>query len=256
MLQIQSLYKRYKNSDRYAIEDVTYDVREGELFGFIGPNGPGKSTTIKCLTGVLPYDRGSVVVCGHDMARDPIRAKSAIGYVSDTHAMYERLTAREYVTFMADMYGVGLNDRRTRTDRLLELFELGSVYDKQISGYSHGMKQKICVIGALVHNPKLWILDEPITGLDPKSSHQLKELMREHCAQGNSVFFSSHILEIVEKLCSRIALIDKGRIQLQGDLESLSQKMADGSLEELFLSVTSRESAQSTDVEPSAPQAQ
>lgn len=240
MLSISHLSKRYKNNDVYALSDVSFEVKEGEIFGFLGPNGAGKSTTIKCLTGILPYEEGCIKICGVDLKENAVQAKKNIGYVSDNHATYEKLTAREYIRFMADMYGVGVNDRKTRTEKLLELFELTNVYDKQISGYSHGMKQKICVIGALVHNPRLWVLDEPLTGLDPKSAHQLKELMREHCNQGNSVFFSSHVLEVVEKLCDRIAIINKGSILTVSDMDTLKQNAEELSLEDFFLSVTEK----------------
>ncbi len=238
MLEIKNLSKKYKNNDKYSIKDITFDVREGEIFGFLGPNGAGKSTTIKCITGILPYSEGQIKVCGYDMATQAIKAKMQIGYVSDNHLMYEKLTAREYINFMADIFEVGLNDRKQRAEKLLETFELTDVYDKQISTYSHGMKQKICVIGALVHNPKLWILDEPLTGLDPKSSHQLKQMMKEHCKQGNSVFFSSHMLEVVEKVCDRLAIVDKGQMLLVADTNELTSKAKDNSLEEFFLSVT------------------
>lgn len=238
MLTINHLSKRYKNNDQFAVKDVSFAVKEGEIFGFLGPNGAGKSTTIKCLTGILPYEEGCIEVCGVDLKENPVKAKSNIGYVSDNHATYEKLTAREYLRFMADIYNVGPHDRKTRTEKLLEIFDLTNVYDKQISGYSHGMKQKICVIGALIHNPRLWVLDEPLTGLDPKSAHQLKELMHEHCLNGNSVFFSSHVLEVVEKICDRIAIIDKGSLLMVSDMESLKQNAAELSLEDFFLSVT------------------
>ena len=235
MLSITNLSKKYKGCENYALQDVSLEVKEGEIFGFLGPNGAGKSTTIKCVTGILPYSDGCIKICGHDLKDDPIAAKLNMGYVSDNHMVYEQLTGREYMNFMADIYNVGLEDRKLRSDKLVELFELKDAFDKQISSYSHGMKQKICVIGALVHNPKLWILDEPLTGLDPKSSHDLKELMKEHCAQGNSVFFSSHMLEVVEKVCDKIAIVDKGKLLMQGDLDTLKNEQ---SLEEFFLKVT------------------
>ncbi len=152
--------------------------------------------------------------------------------------MYEQLTAREYINFMADIYHVGKEDRKIRADKMLELFDLAKVVDDQISTFSHGMKQKICVIGALVHNPKLWILDEPLTGLDPKSSFELKQLMKEHCKEGNSVFFSSHMLEVVEKVCDRISIINNGKLVMTGDLDEIKAKSSDSSLEEIFLSIT------------------
>ncbi len=238
MLEVTNLSKKYNNSDDFAVQDVTFTVGEGEIFGFLGPNGAGKSTTIKCMTGILPYSSGSICLDGFSLQDQPIKYKQNIGYVSDDHMVYDKLTAKEYINFVCDMYNVRTNDRKTRVDSLLEKFELGDVYDKQISSYSHGMKQKICVIGALVHKPKLWILDEPLTGLDPKSAHILKEMMKEHCQEGNSVFFSSHMLEVVEKVCDRIAIIDKGKLLLVSDMDKLTENTSDLSLEDFFLSVT------------------
>ncbi len=238
MLEVTNLSKKYNNSDDFAVQDVTFTVGEGEIFGFLGPNGAGKSTTIKCMTGILPYSSGSICLDGYNLQDQPIKYKQNIGYVSDDHMVYDKLTAKEYINFVCDMYNVGINDRKSRVDSLLEKFELGDVYDKQISSYSHGMKQKICVIGALVHKPKLWILDEPLTGLDPKSAHILKEMMKEHCSEGNSVFFSSHMLEVVEKVCDRIAIIDKGKLLLVSDMDKLTENTSDLSLEDFFLGVT------------------
>lgn len=238
LMQISHLSKRYKNSQKLAVDDISFDVNEGEVFGFLGPNGAGKSTTIKCITGILPITEGSISICGHSIVDDPINAKLNIGFVPDNHQMYEQLTAREYINFMADIYHVGKEDRKIRADKMLELFDLASVVDNQISTFSHGMKQKVCVIGALVHNPKLWILDEPLTGLDPKSSYELKQLMKEHCKEGNSVFFSSHMLEVVEKVCDRISIINNGKLVMTGDLDEIKSKSSDSSLEEIFLSIT------------------
>ena len=240
MLTITNLSKKYKNNEKYAVKDISFEVKDGEIFGFLGPNGAGKSTTIKCVTGILPFTEGSINIGGYNLKDDPINAKMQIGFVPDNHMMYEQLTAREYVNFMADIFKVGSEDRKIRTNKLLELFELTDVFDKQISSYSHGMKQKICVIGALVHNPKLWILDEPLTGLDPKSAHILKELMKEHCKEGNSVFFSSHMLEVVEKVCDRVAIIDKGQLIACDSVEELKKQ---DSLENFFLAVTGDESS-------------
>lgn len=238
IMQISHLSKQYKNSSKFAVQDISFEVNEGEVFGFLGPNGAGKSTTIKCITGILPITEGSISICGHSVIDDPINAKLNIGFVPDNHQMYEQLTAREYINFMADIYHVGKEDRKIRSEKMLELFDLSSVVDNQISTFSHGMKQKICVIGALVHNPKLWILDEPLTGLDPKSSYELKQLMKDHCKEGNSVFFSSHMLEVVEKVCDRISIIDHGQLVMTGDLDEIKSKSSDSSLEEIFLSIT------------------
>ncbi|MEG1535853.1 MAG: ABC transporter ATP-binding protein [Clostridia bacterium] len=239
MLEILNLSKKYRNSDKFSIEDVSFDVKDGEIFGFLGPNGAGKSTTIKCITGILPYSQGNIKVCGFDVKEKPIDAKMNIGFVPDNHLMYDKLTGREFINFKADMYGVGAEDRKTRAQDLLDMFELNDAYDKQISTYSHGMKQKMCVIGALVHKPKLWILDEPMMGLDPKSSRELKDLMRAHCKEGNSVFFSSHMLEVVEQLCDRIGIINNGKIVDICDMENLAQAKEKLSLEDFFLSMTS-----------------
>lgn len=238
MLEISNLVKKYKNSDRLAVNDVSLTVGDGEVFGFLGPNGAGKSTTIKCACGILPFDSGSITICGHSIKDEPIAAKKNMGYVSDNHALYDRLTAREYLNFICDVYGVGLNDRKTRADKYLSLFGLTDSYDTPIRSYSHGMKQKICVIGALIHNPRLWVLDEPMTGLDPKSAFELKELMKEHCKEGNSVFFSSHVLEVVEKVCDKVAIIDDGRLVTSFDIADLKTMKDNKSLEDVFLSLT------------------
>lgn len=238
ILTITNLSKKYKGNDKYSVKDLSFQVNEGELFAFLGPNGAGKSTTIKCITGALPYSEGNIKICGHDLHERPIDAKKNIGYVPDNHFTYDTMTGGEYVNFMADIYGVGINDRKTRADKYVELFGLTDAIGKPIGSYSHGMKQKICVIGALIHNPKLWILDEPLTGLDPQSAYNLKELMKEHCKDGNSVLFSSHIIEVVEKLCDRLAIIDKGSLIISGSMEEIRAKNADNSLEEFFLSVT------------------
>ena len=238
ILTITNLSKKYKGNDKYSVKDLSFSVKEGELFAFLGPNGAGKSTTIKCITGALPYSEGNIKICGHDLRESPIDAKKNIGYVPDNHFTYDTMTGNEYINFMSDIYGVGVNDRKTRADKYLQLFGLTDVAQKPIGGYSHGMKQKICVIGALIHNPKLWILDEPLTGLDPQSAYNLKELMKEHCKEGNSVLFSSHIIEVVEKLCDRLAIIDKGSLLISGSMEEIRAKNSDNSLEEFFLSVT------------------
>lgn len=237
MLEITNLSKKYKSNDKYSIRDISFDVKEGEIFGFLGPNGAGKSTTIKCVTGILPYNEGNIKICGYDLQESPLKAKKEIGFVPDNHIMYESLTAIEYVDFIANIYGVGVNDKKQRADKLFEIFELTDASNKQISTFSHGMKQKISVIGALVHQPKLWILDEPMTGLDPKSSYTLKQLMREHCNEGNSVFFSSHMLDVVEKVCDRIAIVNKGELLEVGDLDTIKSNNK-ASLEDFFLSVT------------------
>ncbi len=246
MLKIEHLSKSYGNSSVKAVDDLSLELRPGEIFGFLGPNGAGKTTTIKVVTGILQYETGNVSVCGHDVKSDALEAKRHMGYVSDSHILYDKLTGREYVDFLADIYGVDLETRKRRADALLQKFELTSAFDAQIKTYSHGMKQKINIIGALIHNPDLWILDEPMTGLDPQSSFCLKELMRAHCDEGKTVFFSTHVLEVAEKICDRVGIIVKGKLLLVGTLDELRAARGDASLEEVFLSVAGSESGEAT----------
>jgi len=240
MLKINGVSKTYAKSDRKAVDSVTLSICPGEIFGFIGPNGAGKTTTIKMIAGILPIDEGSIVVNGFDVVREPINAKMSMGFVPDSHDIYERLTGMEYLGFMADMYGVSAALRKERIDKYLAMFEMENASRDVIKSYSHGMKQKLIVTGALIHEPPLWILDEPLTGLDPRSAHCLKEEMREHCRKGYSVFFSTHVLEVAEKLCHRIAIIDSGRIAAMGTMEELEMRSGEigESLENIFLQLT------------------
>lgn len=231
--------KWYQANQTPAVENLSLEVKPGEIFGFLGPNGAGKSTTIKMVSGILTPNQGSITVCGVDMVRDPVEAKRNIGYVSDNHSVYERLTGLEYLNFMADIYGISAEERKRRIEQYLTVFELTDAARRQIKSYSHGMKQKICIAGALVHSPRLWILDEPMTGLDPQSAFHLKTMMREHCEQGNTVFFSSHVLDVVERVCDRIGIIDKGRLVAVGTIDELR---AQGStLEQFFLNLTTHD---------------
>lgn len=235
MLKISNLKKKYAGSEVYAVNDLSLELKPGEIFGFLGPNGAGKSTTIKCIVGVLPITEGDIEICDISLKESPIKAKANMGYVPDNHAVFERLTGREYVNHIANLYGVDIELAQQRAEKYLNIFKLAYAYDRQIKSYSHGMKQKITVIAALVHNPKLWILDEPLTGLDPQSAYQLKQAMRKHAEEGNTVFFSSHILDVVENLCDRVCIIKKGKLQGIYDLKEL--KANNQSLEELFMSV-------------------
>lgn len=236
MLTIKNLTKKYPNSDRIAVNNLNIELKEGEIFGFLGKNGAGKSTTIKCITGVLPFDEGEITICGHSIKTDPINAKFQMGYVPDNHSVYEKLTGREYVYYVADLYKVSRKDRKERFDFYIDLFKLRHAADTQIKSYSHGMKQKICIIAALIHEPKLWVLDEPMMGLDPQSTAEIVAYMREHCRKGNTVFFSSHNLDLVKKLCHRAAIINDGQLvdimQLQGHPENKAN------LEEKFFRIT------------------
>ena len=238
MIQLEHVTKTYAKNHKKAVDDLTLEVNGGELFGFIGPNGAGKTTTIKLMTGVLKPDEGRIVMAGHDMAADRIEAQRLIGYVPDGNDLYDRLTGMEYLNFMADVYQVDAARRKAHIEKYLDIFELGNAINSQVRSYSKGMKQKLVVIGALIHNPPVWILDEPLGGLDPRAAHLLKEEMIRHCSEGNTVFFSTHVLEVAEKLCTRIGVIDHGTLRAQGTLEELRSGEKGASLEELFLELT------------------
>ena len=235
MLEIINLSKRYGNAPVKAVDNLSLSLKAGEVFGFLGPNGAGKSTAIKALVGIHPFEDGDILIDGVSIKTNPLKAKMKIGYVSDNHAVFEKLTGREYVNHMANLYNVDIKTTKERVSQLLDIFKLEFAYDQPIKNYSHGMKQKISVIAALVHNPKLWILDEPLTGLDPQSAYQLKKVMKQHAAEGNTVFFSSHILDVVENLCDRCCIIKKGVLQGVYDLKEI--KNSDESLEDLFMKV-------------------
>ncbi len=238
VLSIEGLSKKYLNSERYSIHDLTLEIKRGEIFGFLGQNGAGKSTTIKCLTGIYPFNEGDIKICGHSIKTDPLKAKLNIGYVPDNHAVYDNLTGREYVNCIADLYGVSEEDRTARLNEYLKIFKLGFAIDRQIKGYSHGMKQKICIIAALIHEPRLWVLDEPMVGLDPQSIFAIIDRMKEHCEKGNTVFFSSHNIDLVAKLCDRVAIIHDGELCSVIDL---SEPNARDNLESVFKSYTMAE---------------
>ncbi|MDD4000711.1 MAG: ABC transporter ATP-binding protein [Bacilli bacterium] len=233
MIKIENFTKIYGNSKVPAVKDFSLEVYDGEIFGFIGHNGAGKSTTIKSLVGIQSITEGRMEIAGYDISKQPIEAKLRIGYVSDNHAVYERLTGREYINYVADLYLVSQAVRDERIEKYVQMFSLEKAIDNEIKSYSHGMKQKIVVIASLIHNPKIWILDEPLTGLDPVSSFQIKECMKDHAKMGNIVFFSSHVIEVVEKICNRIAIISHG--QLQGTYEIFKLKEQGISLEQLYM---------------------
>ena len=239
MLEIKNLTKRYGESTVNAVEDFSISLKAGEIYGFLGPNGAGKSTTIKSLVGIYPFQEGDILIDGVSIKTDPLAAKMKIGYVSDNHAVFERLTGCEYVNHIANLYKVDIKEAEERTKELLEIFKLEEAFHRPIKSYSHCMKQKISVIAALVHNPKLWVLDEPLTGLDPQSTYQLKKVMKQHAKEGNTVFFSSHILDVVENLCDRCCIIKGGKLQGVYDISELKAKGE--SLEEIFVSVIGEE---------------
>lgn len=227
--------KRYGNSAVLSADKICLEVKGGEIFGFLGPNGAGKSTCIKSAIGIQPVTDGHINVCGYDVTTQPVQTKKLIGYVPDHYALYEKLTGREYINYIADLYGVSQEDRDERISRYVDLFELTQAFDNRMQTYSHGMKQKITIMAALVHNPKIWILDEPLTGLDPQSIFQVKQCMIRHAEEGNIVFFSSHIIDVVEKLCTRIAIVKKGHIVYEADMKTVEKEHPEG-LESFYLS--------------------
>ncbi len=237
MLEIKNITKTY-GKETLAVDDLSLTIEDGQIVGFIGPNGAGKTTTIKMLTGILKPDTGSISINGYDIVSDAIMAKRQFGFVSDNPNVYPKLRGREYLNFIADMYEVDYKKRDQQITHYSNLLKMEDVLDDKIATYSHGMRQKIMVIAVLIHDPYLLILDEPLTGLDPQSSFVLKELMKERAAEGKSVFFSTHVLEIAEKLCDQIAIVNHGKIIYVGTLEKLKQDYPDLSLEEIFLKVT------------------
>lgn len=234
MIELKGVTKIYGGKVK-ALDDVSLSIDDGSIYGFLGPNGAGKTTTIKLMTGIIKPDSGSVLVNG--LPAMSIESKRNIGFVADDPNVFLRLKGIEYLNFMADMYEVDSSDRAERIKELGDRFEMTNAIGDKIQSYSHGMRQKIVIMGALMHRPKVWILDEPMTGLDPKSSFELKKMMREHAQMGNTVFFSTHVLEVAEKLCDKLAVISKGRILYAGDMASL-KKNADTSLEKMFLEMT------------------
>lgn len=239
MISINNVSKTYGKSFTKAVDNLCLQINGGEIFGFLGPNGAGKSTTIKMLTGILSPDCGTITVDGISLTDNPTQAKSIIGYVPDNHEAYDTLKGTEYLSFIGAMYGVNKTDLAERVTKYADMFELTQALPNYISSYSHGMKQKLMVIAALVHQPKVWILDEPLTGLDPQSAFKLKQLMREHADKGNTVFFSSHVIDVVEKVCDRIAIINKGKLVAVDTLDNIRQDQS-VSLESIFLSITTQ----------------
>ncbi|HHT7189817.1 TPA: ABC transporter ATP-binding protein [Bacillus cereus] len=241
MIEITNVSKSY-NGSTYAVKDLSLSVPSGEIFGFLGPNGAGKSTTIKMITGIHGVDKGTITINGKDIMKEPMEAKKTFGYVPDSPDMFLRLKGIEYLNFMADMYEVPKEVRQERIESLAKKFDLYNALSDQIQSYSHGMRQKIVIIGVLLHEPDVWILDEPLTGLDPKSAYILKEMMREHADKGKIVFFSTHVLEVAEKICDRVAIINKGNLQFKGNLDEMRDHFkSNESLEKMFLEMTGNE---------------
>ena len=232
-IALKQFSKRYSTNKHYSVDHATFKVNSGEIFGFLGPNGAGKSTIIKSIVGIQTITSGSIEICGYDVEKQSVQAKLNLGFVPDHYALYENLTGREYINYIADLYNVGIDERNETIEGMVTRFQLQGAFDNQMKTYSHGMKQKIAIMAALVHNPKVWVLDEPLTGLDPTSIFEVKECMKEHAAKGNIVFFSSHIIDVVEKICDKIAIIKKGKIRAAATVAALEKNNID--LEQFYL---------------------
>lgn len=230
MLKIENLSKTY--GDKKAVDHLSLHIQPGEIYGFIGHNGAGKTTTIKACCGILQFDEGNIYIDGTSIKEDPMKGKQKLAYIPDNPDIYEFMTGIQYLNFIADIFGVGAEERNTRIHKYADIFELTSDLGQAISDYSHGMKQKLAIISALVHEPKLIIMDEPFVGLDPKASHLLKQLMRDMCDKGTAIFFSTHVLEVAEKLCDKVAIIKAGKLIISGTMEEVK---GNTSLENVFL---------------------
>lgn len=230
MLRIENLTKKY--GEKKAVDSLSLTIAPGEIYGFIGHNGAGKTTTIKAVCGILDFDSGEIYVDGTSIKADPLKCKREIAYIPDNPDLYDFYTGVKYLNFIADIYGIPSDVRKERMRRYCDMFELTPELARPINEYSHGMKQKLAVISALIRSPKLWLLDEPFVGLDPKAAHTLKQIMREVCDGGGAIFFSTHVLEVAEKLCDRIAIIKNGRLVVSGTTDEVR---GDASLEDVFL---------------------
>ena len=230
MLNISHLTKCY--GDKKAVDDLSLHIAPGEIYGFIGHNGAGKTTTLKSIVGILQFDSGEITIDGHSIQTEPLACKKALAYIPDNPDLYEYMTGIQYLSFIADVFGVNAQDRQSRIENYAGLFELTDDLGQPIASYSHGMKQKLAIIAAWIHSPRLIIMDEPFVGLDPKASHLLKGMMREICDAGGAIFFSTHVLEVAEKLCDKVAIIKGGKLIRSGTMEEVK---GDDSLEEVFL---------------------
>ena len=230
MLKINHFSKTY--GDKKAVDDLTLHIHAGEVYGFIGHNGAGKTTTLKSVAGILQFDGGEILVDGVSIKADPLACKKKMAYIPDNPDLYDFMTGIQYLNFVADIFGVPTQERTRRINQLAEAFELTASLSQSIGSYSHGMKQKLAIISAWVHQPELILMDEPFVGLDPKASHILKEMMRDVCSRGGAIFFSTHVLEVAEKLCDKVAIIKGGRLVRSGTMEEVK---GDDSLEDVFL---------------------
>ena len=230
MLRIEHLTKKY--GEKKAVDDLSLHIEKGEIYGFIGHNGAGKTTTIKSVVGILDFDEGEIFIDGKSVKKDSLECKRVIAYIPDNPDLYEFMTGLQYLNFISDIFGVEEKDRKERIEKYSTAFEIKEDLASPISSYSHGMKQKLAIISALVHDPKLIIMDEPFVGLDPIASHLLKDIMKEKCNEGGAIFFSTHVLEVAEKLCDKIAIIKGGKLIKSGTMEEVK---GDSSLESVFL---------------------
>ncbi len=230
MLKIQNLTKYY--GDKKAVDDLTLHIASGEIFGFIGHNGAGKTTTLKSVVGILQFDQGEIYIDGKSVKEQPLECKRVLAYIPDNPDLYDYMSGIKYLNFVADVFGISEADRAERIARYADAFELTDDLAQPVSAYSHGMKQKLAIISALIHNPKLIVMDEPFVGLDPKASHLLKGIMREHCDNGGAIFFSTHVLEVAEKLCDKVAIIKSGKLIRCGTMDEV---VGDETLEQAFL---------------------
>ena len=230
MLRIEHLTKTY--GEKKAVDNLSLHIQPGEIYGFIGHNGAGKTTTLKSVVGILPFDEGTITINGKSIKDDPVACKKELAYIPDNPDLYDFMSGIKYLNFIADIFGIPAAERQEKIRKYADLFELTNDLGQPISAYSHGMKQKLAVISGLLHSPKLIIMDEPFVGLDPKASHLLKGMMREHCDNGGAIFFSTHVLEVAEKLCDKVAIIKQGKLIKAGTMEEVK---GDDSLEEVFL---------------------
>lgn len=236
MIQVEHITKQYGKEFK-AVDDISFSIEPGEIVGFVGQNGAGKTTTIKMLTSVLKPTSGTIQIHGYDIQKEALQAKQAIAYVADNPDMFLRLTGMEFIHLMADIYQVPAEVRGERIRKMAERFEITDMLNQPMNDYSHGMRQKMMICAALIHNPPVWILDEPMTGLDPKAAYELKNMMREHAKEGNCVFFSTHVLEVAEQLCDRIIIIRHGSLVFTGTLDELRTEYPDMTLEQIFLQI-------------------
>ena len=236
MLKIEHLTKIY--GDKKAVDDLSLHIKPGEIYGFIGHNGAGKTTTIKCIVGIHDFDEGEILVNGMSVKEEPLQCKAVMAFIPDNPDLYEYLTGIQYLNFIADIFDVSASEREARIKEEADAFEITSALGVLISSYSHGMKQKLAIIGALLHRPKLLILDEPFVGLDPKATLVLKNKMHALCEEGSAIFFSTHVLDVAEKLCNKVAIIRQGQIIASGNMEELTKN---SSLESVFMEVTKHE---------------